>query len=686
MSTLERTNLNDLINKIQTDQFVIPVYQRNYTRDAKKQVKKFLDDLDNIILKKKEKHFVGIIMYIQQQLSFGENEYQIVDGQQRLVTTFLIINALVKYLYKMKDVDNAKKITNNFLICHAYNMEAKPKFKLKPLVNDDQVYQKILENEQLSKDDKKSKVYINFKYIYEHLEKRLETSTVNEVLSALNKFEIVSIPLLPTDDAQQIFESINSAGAKLETTDLIRNFILMNLPSSSQDALYTKYWKPLEKEFDKTNKFSFFIRQFLIMKTCKIINSSDLYNEFQEFWISNNISNEENSLKMMMQEIKNCGNYYHYCYIDKNDLDLPDNLVNEVSEFRKLASDPVAPLIMFTFDYYFKNKIDSETVKKVLLLINGNIIRKMFRQIPTGAITRDIPLILKDIKKELTSNPSADYYDIFVKFYVSEQTQKKTAMPTDEDILTFLPQANVYNNSYKALSIFLKRLENQENHAPLASENDLTIEHLMPETGTSYWYEKAGTNDKEKYDLLINKIGNLTLAVRADNSEMSNKNREEKKKVLEKTKHIKINEKLLNENERTNQKINERTKYLIQKIIEIYPYPVFEHLELSKYNIHLHDGNLIANAILFSDGKVFLLKDSEIDISSLISDKSITDLIEENYASQNKNVILITKDIQFENLENLHKTFHDTNENPWEKWVDDNNNPLSISIRENIKN
>ena len=66
--------------------------------------------------------------------------------------------------------------------------------------------------------------------------------TLMEVINAVRNLYIVRIELEAGDDAQQIFESINSTGEKLTPADLIRNFIMMNRNNADQEHIYHTYW------------------------------------------------------------------------------------------------------------------------------------------------------------------------------------------------------------------------------------------------------------------------------------------------------------------------------------------------------------------------------------------------------------------------------------------------------------
>lgn len=109
MAAPQRTSIMDLIRTSVGSQFVIPVYQRKYTWLANKQVKQLLDDYDNLLSGKANTHFVGIIIYIEKGITGTFREWAVVDGQQRLTTLFLMLQAL-KYVAKEKGISlNPKK-------------------------------------------------------------------------------------------------------------------------------------------------------------------------------------------------------------------------------------------------------------------------------------------------------------------------------------------------------------------------------------------------------------------------------------------------------------------------------------------------------------------------------------------------------------------------------------------------
>ena len=100
-----KTGLLDFFRKSVGSQFVIPVYQRNYTWTANKEVKQYIDDLKNVLNGKFIKHFLGILIYLDTPIDYATREFSVIDGQQRLTTCSLYLSIIIKELIKLGQDD-----------------------------------------------------------------------------------------------------------------------------------------------------------------------------------------------------------------------------------------------------------------------------------------------------------------------------------------------------------------------------------------------------------------------------------------------------------------------------------------------------------------------------------------------------------------------------------------------------
>lgn len=604
-----RTGLLDLL-KISGNQFVIPVYQRNYTWTANKEVKQYFNDLKNILTKKYDKHFLGILIYLDTPIDYKSREFSVIDGQQRLTTTFLFLYAIKHLMVEQNMNQDAQAIENQFLT-NQFTPE-KMKLKLKPLISDDNVYSFIVNNKIEDITNKTSNVYKNYLWLKNELANLAKKFSFNDILMALDKLYVVCIPVTKSDNPQKIFESINSTGSKLTASDLIRNFILMDIDNATQERLYFDYWKKIEEYLDNdSKKIEAFFRMFLAVKIKSLPNINATYDSFKEWYIDNS---QTQACEDILKEIVKYSKYYNAIYI-KNIKEVDVHLRDSIAEFRNNLSDMPAPLLMEMY-YFYDNKDDENNsfinynqFNDIINLVNTYLIRRSICGLDTSDISRLFPLILKDTLDDC-NNDYSKIVDYCKKNIINKQRGKSSAMPDDEMLKSYLNYANVYSLRLTLRTIFNK-IEMHNNPAPV-DLSKLSIEHLMPQTPTNEWLEALNV-DEITYEKNLHRLGNLTLATKPDNSKMSNKPWEYKKQILSDTAHLIMNQEILKNEKWTISDINQRNEKLINQIIELYPYTIASDDVVKKHEIHIDTDNILAFAYLYEeDGSVEIQPDSEI--------------------------------------------------------------------------
>lgn len=255
----------------------IPVYQRNYDW-TETNVRRLLDDIKTVVQDHKS-HFIGAIVYMESQNSdLGMPEYLIIDGQQRLTTITLLLQALKDLCGK--DDQQAADMIESFLT-NKYSPD-EYKIKLKPIKSDNVQYEALLNNKP-DKIDQDGHVYKNYMVAKKTFKSWIESGIKPiEILTALRQLQVVGISLKKgEDDPQIIFESINSTGVALTNSDLIRNFLLMS--DHDQDRLFEEYWLPIEDMLRRNNdnyQLDLFFRQYVIMKSHGTVAERKVYSTF----------------------------------------------------------------------------------------------------------------------------------------------------------------------------------------------------------------------------------------------------------------------------------------------------------------------------------------------------------------------------------------------------------------------
>ena len=239
--------------------FNIPVYQRNYDWDTEN-CQQLFSDVETIATTGKD-HFMGSIVYI----SIGtatEPYYNIIDGQQRITSIMLLLKALHD---TSNDPRFQKQVRHGFLI--NVGLDDEPKMKLKQVESDSGVYEKIIlqecfKEEAFTGTEKDSNVYRNYNFFKGCI--TASDVAIQDLYNAIFKLEIIDV-CLTTEDPQEVFESMNSTGKSLTNTDLLRNYLLMDLTHSMQEKLYKKYWSQIEKNVGNKLMEQYMVH-YLIMK------------------------------------------------------------------------------------------------------------------------------------------------------------------------------------------------------------------------------------------------------------------------------------------------------------------------------------------------------------------------------------------------------------------------------------
>lgn len=599
-----RKGLAALIRETVATQFVIPVYQRNYTWTAKREVKQYLSDLKTVIQSNDIRHFMGIIIYYEISHELG-HEFSIIDGQQRLTTTFLTLYALRDILIEKGQSDTATNLEGQYLTNQFCDDSIK--LKLKPLINDDDVYQKIINKETDKLKDSKSNVFINYTYIKKVLNGYFaEGITFGKIIDALNRLYVVCIPLYSGDNVQKIFESINSTGVKLTASDLIRNYILMTIQSDAQDKYYNSYWKKIEDYFySDSKKMEVFFRFFLAAMNGKLCNKENTYSEFK-IWYDKQIESDQPT-DLILSKIKN---YAEYFTTIKFSDDIDDKeLKAAIFEFRRNNTDVPTPLLLELFKLNSDKKVKTEQLSKIIRIINTYWIRRELLNMDTKPLSRIFPTLTKTIET-VCNDDYSDVENVLIKYLITLNRGKAARMPDDAQFKQCLEHDDLYVKR-DCLRIILDRLESKDNSAPVIDMSQLTVEHLMPQDG-SKWFSKLKCTEAE-YNANLHRLGNLTLVSASDNSKAKNNIWEKKQLLFASTNHLKLNIDIINKKDWNLAEIENRTQELIPQIIELYPYYNVELEGVQNINIHIIYKNIIANGIFdLNTGDVQILKDSMI--------------------------------------------------------------------------
>lgn len=549
--------LNDYIEP-NKKQYCIPVFQRDYAWTEEQCTKLFEDIV--MAYKKDRPHFCGSFVYAPLGSKKHIDSYIIIDGQQRFTTLYILIKALADSADDDRDKEALQRYLYNEDKFGRYGLDEKSKLKLKPVKTDNDQLLLLMSGkiEQMDK-SRRGIIYHNYMLFMQLIKSFLEESSANSVLminDGIEKLICADIRLDTDDNAQEIFERINSTGIKLGLADLIRNYILMT--DTDQERLYEEYWLTVQNLLPDKLLDNFFI-DYLNMKSDGFVKESEAYKSFKQVYVEGKYDNE----KMLQEILHYAKQYYVFCY---GSSDFGAEVNKALAGLRKLKQTTVYLFLFRVFDDYENGIINKNELARVLKMLLSYSIRRLVCEIGSNTL-RGLYKTLYGRVFEQKENKNT-YYDSLVSFFL-QQTSKNT-IPSDNEFVTALQEKNLYSKN-ALCKYLLCAIENQGKET-LDTEN-LSIEHIMPQNKnlSMSWQKMLGENWQSVHEKYLHTLGNLTLT--GYNSELGDKPFEKKKEKLEETiTHIAVlYSDVKDKSEWNSVNMEKRAKRLAEIILKLFP-------------------------------------------------------------------------------------------------------------------
>lgn len=548
-------------------QFLIPVYQRYYSWDIE-QCKRLWNDIEDMQKHNKYGHFVGSIVNIAEQaMPTGVQKYMIIDGQQRITTLTLMLIALRDYAIKHpEDASINYRRIDNMLLKNEYE-DGDERYKLLLTENDRDILISLVERKPIP-DNTISRLLVNYEYFAGQIEKN--KLLPSEIYESIGKLQIVNITLDRTiDDAQAIFESLNSTGKELSESDLIRNYILMGLKNDEQMYVYEHMWRPMELLFEYEKQGSVmdrFFRDYLTMKLTRIPKIDNIYEEFKSY----HLNCEFSSIQDLCTDLLKYSKYYTDMVFVRNS---NKEICSLYSDIKDLKMEVVFPFLLKVHNDFEEGIISEDDFIEILKMCISYVFRRSICDIPTNSLNKTFATLRNEIKPD-------DYINSIKAFFILRDDYKQ--FPDDDKFVSAFESRDIYN--MRSRNYILSHLENYNNKASIIIEN-YTIEHIMPQNTklNDEWKKELGPDWREIQKKYIHTIGNLTLT--AYNSEMSDRPFMVKMDMQGgfKESALRLNAYLVKLTEWNEEHINERAKLLSDKAKEIWTYPKLSDEKLAPY-------------------------------------------------------------------------------------------------------
>ena len=591
---------------MQPQRLIVPLFQRPYVWNQENQWAPLWRDVVRVTNRlladpgaKQQPHFLGAVVLQQLQNPVGSLQARtVIDGQQRLTTLQLLLDALHAELVAVDAVQPAMRLEALVSNPPAFCVQHEDRFKVWPTNRDRAAFNSVMAAEPPvayeSLDHRSERLVEAHRYFAEQARDWLQLNGPEEVAMRAEKLEhavrellqLVVIDLTAEENAQEIFETLNARGAHLTAADLIKNFVFQRLMEQGVDveAAYEQHWKEFETGFWETevsfgrlrySRSSIFLNHWLIARTGEEIVAREVFSRFKHY------ADFESEVPMsaLVEEIARASAVYRR-FIEGGAASNPvDRLQLFAYRSSILESEVFKPVVLWLLDPE-EEPLPDDQAYKVLDVLESWLVRRMLVRAQTSSYTQ----IAAELVTQLRKSDRAAAGDVVEGFFAG-QTVASRYWPDDNEVTNELAGLLAYQRLRRArLRMVLEALEDHRRGWKGTAEGlggervargKYHIEHVLPRRWQANWPLDTGSSDADR-DRLIHTLGNLTLLTSKLNTKVSNSAWSSKRTALHEHDVLKVNADLLASAGEawTEAKVRSRTVDMAAAIIEIWPVPV----------------------------------------------------------------------------------------------------------------
>ena len=525
--TIEKFFIGKILN--------IPEYQRSYAWE-KQNVRDLIEDI-NESLETNSNHYIGTVVLAK---TTTQDNYNIVDGQQRLTTILMMMNVLILRLKDKEDVDYYKRL---YIFDKNYD-----KYKLTPLDRDANYFFKLLQENVNDEPKSRSQRYLT--EVYEEIKNAVEDIVTNkkQFLRAIENLQILEFIEEDEGDAIRIFQTVNDRGKELTRMDKIKSLLFY---------FSNKY---LDKKYDHT--------------------VNETFGEIFELYDNIKLTGEKQGINIIASKLFNEDDILRYHHItfsnesyDPTVSQVMENVKNELMSFRKnkqfdalekYLNSYLDSLLKFTTAFsnvINKTKTDNKYYKIFKILGISAVYYPIVMQLEKLELLDEI-LPTKNIKV-IDMIEIIDVRVLKIREYAGKKkigqvawslnNQEWSITEIEEHLLWFnsfeinnerfksdLSYRSYYDNTGLLRLLFIdynERFTGNEysiEELKYIMQTNPTIEHILSQT-PKFTPESYGFKDEDEFKEFQGIIGNLTILEKSINSSIQNKDLVEKIKGYDKS-------------------------------------------------------------------------------------------------------------------------------------------------------
>ena len=491
--------------------FVIPEYQRPYVWQ-KDNIEELREDLYYAFEHKEDnEYFLGSLV-LKNTNNQNFTEYEVLDGQQRLTTFFMMIAVLRDLLededYKstMREMiyqkeNKLKKIPSRNRITY-YIRDNVESFISEFIISDNGTLKKDELLHRAESDNISISNMANGILIINNLLSQKE-NLEEFVVFLLNKALFIYVSTDNTEDAFRLFTILNDRGIPLTSADILKS---TNIGQIQKEELkkYSKIWEEIEAKYgDNFDRFLVFIRNILVKQKA----NANLLDEFEKnIYEKGKLNKGKDTIDLLSK--------YDEIYdeiIELENKKLSNEYKNLITIMKiGLQSEDWIPPLMYYYSKFKFNRLD-DFLKRLEYKFAGDLVAQ---ESPTTRI-ENMNKIMREIEKIDISNLN-DFINNSDVFDINKRAYREVI------------DGNIYKRRFNRYLLLKLEYLMTDNTVHLSSYKTISVEHILPQNPSINSQWRNDFTDEER-EFWTHKIANLVLISKRKNSKLSNLDYEDKK-------------------------------------------------------------------------------------------------------------------------------------------------------------
>ena len=513
----------------QPSQFRIPVWQREYAW-TDEDCERLVEDILSVGRRRREEavHFIGsIITLTEAGAPAGDiSVHRVVDGQQRLITTNLLMLAIAEVIESEPSAAQTWTATRirQQMTGNGHEM-GDAQYKLRLQEADHAEYLKIWNGRSNAAGGRIGNAY---QCLSRNVRRVLaEDGSIEALIDGLRRVMIVTIGVRPDEAPQQIFEALNTTGKPLREHEKLRNGLMLGHSDDEQRRILDEVWRVIVATVCGGSADDAMLDRFLLdtyrHRTGKIGNIREGYRLTKRWMDAEELTGTRDGEQALMAAAR-----WHGAITGRT-LHENSEIREAVDRIRPVGGTAWTPMGMRILED-LENGIAKSDVLKALNAVECWLWRRYLVGREAGGLNR-----LAATAAARARNATEGYAEEW-RQRIGRLRGGTSRVPTDEEIVRDGRDSTWYGGKISEITrALLWRLEEVVAKDAVKPIGQLTLEHILPQQPTKEWLEDLGDDAEQTVRSRTHVLGNLTLVPAGWNRDAGQQRFNDKKVLYEKT-------------------------------------------------------------------------------------------------------------------------------------------------------